>query len=197
LQVEKTKENFGKIQEIMMGSSTIEQIERSTTCEHSEPSRRKGMEGEILNSPGNYRNSTSVVKKNTPVDHQHIIGDINFLLKEVVGRSNLSACLCPRWREATTDRAGREVGRWLGEVGSASRWPWRRAGRVGHGSGGGVGRRVGGRLDDGVGRPEPLPTMARMKPDGGSSCRGRGEWREEQLRSRDGGGLKWRRRDGR
>ncbi|AQK75788.1 protein kinase family protein / WD-40 repeat family protein [Zea mays] len=86
--VEKTQENFGKIQEIMMGSSTIEQIERSTSCEHSEPSGRKGMEGEILNSPGNYRNSTSVFKKNTPVDHQHIIGDINFLLKEVEGRSN-------------------------------------------------------------------------------------------------------------
>jgi hypothetical protein len=31
-----------------------------------------------------------------------------------------------------------------------------------------VGRRVGGRLDGGVGRPEPLPTTARMKLDGGS-----------------------------
>jgi hypothetical protein len=68
---------------------------------------------------------------------------------------------------------------------------------AGGGSGGGVGRRVGGRMDGGVGRPEPLPTTARMKPDGGSSCRGRGERREEQLRSRDGGGLKRRRRDGR
>jgi hypothetical protein len=50
---------------------------------------------------------------------------------------------------------------------------------AGGGSGGGVGRRVGGRLDGGVGRPESLPTTARMKPDGGSRCRGRGERREE------------------
>lgn len=68
---------------------------------------------------------------------------------------------------------------------------------AGGGSGGGVGRRVAERLDSDVGRPEPLPTTARMKPDGGSSCRGRGERREEQLRSMDGGGLKRRRRDGR
>jgi hypothetical protein len=52
---------------------------------------------------------------------------------------------------------------------------------AGGGSGSGVGRRVGGRLDRGVGRPEPLPTTTRMKA--GSSCRGRGEQREEQLRS--------------
>jgi hypothetical protein len=36
------------------------------------------------------------------------------------------------------------------------------------GSGGGVGRKVGGRLDGGVGRPKPLPTTAWMKPVGGS-----------------------------
>ncbi|EES07686.1 probable serine/threonine-protein kinase vps15 isoform X1 [Sorghum bicolor] len=86
--VEKTQENFEKIHEIMMGSSTTEQIERSTSCEHSEPSGRKVMGGEILNSPGDSRNSTSIVKKITPVDHQHIVGDINFLLKEVESRSN-------------------------------------------------------------------------------------------------------------
>ncbi|AQK55820.1 protein kinase family protein / WD-40 repeat family protein [Zea mays] len=86
--VEKTQENFEKIHEIMMGSSTIEQIERSTSCEHSEPSGRKGMGGETLYSPGDYRNSTSIGKKNTSVDHQHIVGGINFLLKEVESRSN-------------------------------------------------------------------------------------------------------------
>jgi hypothetical protein len=68
---------------------------------------------------------------------------------------------------------------------------------AGGGSGSGVGRRVGGRLDGGVGRPEPLPTTTRMKADGGSSCQGRGERREEQLRSMEGGGLKRRRPDGR
>jgi hypothetical protein len=41
---------------------------------------------------------------------------------------------------------------------------------AGGGSGSGVGRRVGGRLDGGVGRPELLPTTTRMKTDGGSSC---------------------------
>ncbi|XP_066322820.1 serine/threonine-protein kinase VPS15-like isoform X1 [Miscanthus floridulus] len=85
--VEKTQENFEKIHEIMMGSSTIEQTERSTLSEHSEPSGRKGMGGEILNSPGDSRNSTSIVKKNTRVDHRHIVGDINFL-KEVECKSN-------------------------------------------------------------------------------------------------------------
>jgi hypothetical protein len=58
---------------------------------------------------------------------------------------------------------------------------------AGGGSDGGVGRRVGGRLDSGVGRPEPLPTTARMKPDGGSTVEeeGSGErsscdrWMEE------------------
>ncbi|KAJ1289758.1 hypothetical protein BS78_02G188700 [Paspalum vaginatum] len=86
--VEKTQENFEKIHAIMMGSSTIEQIERSTLCEHNEPSERKGMGGQMLNPPGDSRKGTSIAKKNTPVDHQHIVGDINFLLKEVENRSN-------------------------------------------------------------------------------------------------------------
>ncbi|WVZ65017.1 hypothetical protein U9M48_014450 [Paspalum notatum var. saurae] len=86
--VEKTQENFEKIHAIMMGSSTIEKIERSTLCEHSEPSERKGMGEQILNSPGDSRKGTSIAKKSTPVDHRHIVGDINFLLKEVENRSN-------------------------------------------------------------------------------------------------------------
>ncbi|XP_034577641.1 serine/threonine-protein kinase VPS15 isoform X2 [Setaria viridis] len=85
--VEKTQDNFEKILEIMMDSSTIEQIGRCTLSEHSEPSGRKGTGGQILNSPGDSKKSTSV-KKNALVDHQQIAGDINFLLKEVENRSN-------------------------------------------------------------------------------------------------------------
>ncbi|KAF8730110.1 hypothetical protein HU200_017078 [Digitaria exilis] len=86
--VEKTQDNFEKILEIMMDSSTTEQVERSTLAEHSEPSGRKGIGGQILNSPGDYKKNTSVVKKNTPLDHQQIAGDVSFLLKEVENRSN-------------------------------------------------------------------------------------------------------------
>ncbi|CAN6239168.1 unnamed protein product [Urochloa humidicola] len=85
--VEKTQDNFEKILEIMMDSSMTEQFERFVLSEHSEPSGRKGMGGQPLNSPGDSKTSTSVVKKNAPVDQQ-IAGDINFLLKEVENRSN-------------------------------------------------------------------------------------------------------------
>ncbi|CAN6291205.1 unnamed protein product [Urochloa humidicola] len=74
--VEKTQDNFEKILEIMMGSSTIEQIERFTLSE------------QLLNLPGDSKTGTSVVKKNALVDHQQIAGDINFLLNEVENRSN-------------------------------------------------------------------------------------------------------------
>lgn len=88
MQVEKTQDNFEKILEIMMDSSTIEQFERFTLSEQSEPSGRKGMGGQLLNSPGDSKTSTPVVKKTVSVDHQQIAGDINFLLKEVENRSN-------------------------------------------------------------------------------------------------------------
>ncbi|OEL38474.1 putative serine/threonine-protein kinase vps15 [Dichanthelium oligosanthes] len=110
--VEKAQDNFKKILEIMMDSSTTEQIDRSTLSEHSEPSGRKGMGGKILNSPGDSKKSTSVVKKNTPVDYQQIAGDINFLLKEVENRSNSTSTKVTKdmnhiWSSQLVNPAGR------------------------------------------------------------------------------------------
>ncbi|XP_062220590.1 serine/threonine-protein kinase VPS15-like isoform X2 [Phragmites australis] len=85
--VEKIQENFEKMREIMMGSSKTEQIKKSALCEHSEPYGKQGIRWQMLNSPGD-STKTTTVKKNTPVDHQQIVGDLNFLLKEVEHRSN-------------------------------------------------------------------------------------------------------------
>ncbi|KAL6911969.1 hypothetical protein ACP4OV_000774 [Aristida adscensionis] len=86
--VEKTQENFEKIHEMMMTGSTIEQIEESTFCELRERSGEKGIKVQMTNSVGGSPKSTSLVKKNIPVDHQQIVGDLNFLLKDVEHRSN-------------------------------------------------------------------------------------------------------------
>jgi phosphoinositide-3-kinase, regulatory subunit 4 len=67
----------------MMGISSTEQIEESTL----ETSGRKSR-CQMLNSPEDSTKSTPVVKKKTPGDHQQIIGDLSFLLKEVEQRSN-------------------------------------------------------------------------------------------------------------
>lgn len=42
----------------------------------------------MLNLHEDSTKSTPVVKKNAPVDHQKIVGDLSFLLKEVEQRSN-------------------------------------------------------------------------------------------------------------
>lgn len=70
----------------MMVNSTIEQIPGSALCEHSDPDGKKGRRQ--MNSPEESTKSTPLVKKNTPVDHQQIVGDLSSLLKEVEHRSN-------------------------------------------------------------------------------------------------------------
>ncbi|KAL6633375.1 hypothetical protein ACP70R_026046 [Stipagrostis hirtigluma subsp. patula] len=85
--VEKTQENFEKLHEIMMSGSEIEQIEGYTFFEHREPAGGEGIERQVINL-GDSTKGTSAVKKNIRVDHQQIVGDLNFLLKEVEHRSN-------------------------------------------------------------------------------------------------------------
>ncbi|XP_062221696.1 serine/threonine-protein kinase VPS15-like [Phragmites australis] len=117
--VEKTQENFEKIHEIMMSGSAIEQIVGSTLCENKELSEEKGIRRQMTNSPGDSAKNTYVVKKNIPIDHQQIVGDLNFLLKEVEHRSNHTCTKVTQGMDhfvassnscASVIQAGRQIG---------------------------------------------------------------------------------------
>lgn len=77
--VEKTQENFERIHDMMISGST---------SEHIQVSEKKGIGGQVINSPRESSKGTSSVKKNIPRDHRQIVGDLNSLLKEVEQRNN-------------------------------------------------------------------------------------------------------------
>ncbi|KAF0931099.1 hypothetical protein E2562_002461 [Oryza meyeriana var. granulata] len=82
--VEKTQEYFEKMHDVMISGSTLEQIQGSATVSvHNELFGKKGIGGKTINSPKEYAKSIPVVKINTPGQHKHIAGDLNFLLKEL------------------------------------------------------------------------------------------------------------------
>uniref|UniRef100_A0A0E0CSK4 non-specific serine/threonine protein kinase n=1 Tax=Oryza meridionalis TaxID=40149 RepID=A0A0E0CSK4_9ORYZ len=82
--VEKTQEYFEKMHDIMISGSTLEKIQGSATLPvHKELSGKMGIGGQTVNSPKEYAKSVPVVKINSPAQHKHIVGDLNFLLKEL------------------------------------------------------------------------------------------------------------------
>uniref|UniRef100_A0A0D9YZN6 non-specific serine/threonine protein kinase n=1 Tax=Oryza glumipatula TaxID=40148 RepID=A0A0D9YZN6_9ORYZ len=82
--VEKTQEYFEKMHDIMISGSTLEKIQGSATVPvHNELSGKMGIGGQTVNSPKEYAKSVPVVKINSPAQHKHIVGDLNFLLKEL------------------------------------------------------------------------------------------------------------------
>uniref|UniRef100_J3LI06 non-specific serine/threonine protein kinase n=1 Tax=Oryza brachyantha TaxID=4533 RepID=J3LI06_ORYBR len=82
--VEKTREYFEKMHDVMISGSTLEKIQGSATVSvHNKLSGEKGITGQTINSSKEYAKSIPVVKINTPGQHKHVVGDLNFLLKEL------------------------------------------------------------------------------------------------------------------